>query len=149
MCILLFFMVWCSLYMYMYVCLLESTVFFKTDSGYLKDEEAILFNLANHGNFLCCNTYWSAPPVSCLARSKGPRTNKNSGATDPPRPSRQLFYPFDWATRDLKSFWSHGMSMSRFGHQKIEFALSHRFAGFVVEGHQDGREGSVPYHHVK
>ena len=45
--------------------------------------------------------------------STAPKANKNSGATDPPRPSHHLFHPFDWVTRDSKSFWTHGMSMSR------------------------------------
>ena len=28
---------------------------------------------SNPGDFLCVHTYWSAPPVSALARSRGPR----------------------------------------------------------------------------
>jgi hypothetical protein len=45
----------------------------KTDSGYPRDAEVTLFTLANPGSSLRFNTHWSAPPVSALARSGGPR----------------------------------------------------------------------------
>jgi len=52
----------------------------KTDSGYPRDAEVTLFTLANPGNSLRFNTvpYWSAPPVSALARSGGPRKMSQS-----------------------------------------------------------------------
>jgi len=43
----------------------------KTDSGYPKDAEVILFTLATPGSSLRLNTDWSAPRVSALARSGG------------------------------------------------------------------------------
>ena len=45
----------------------------KTDSGYPRDAEVTLFTLANPESSLRFNTHWSAPPVSALARSGGPR----------------------------------------------------------------------------
>ena len=45
----------------------------KTDSGYPRDAEVPLFALANPEYSLRFNTHWSAPPVSVLARSGGPR----------------------------------------------------------------------------
>jgi len=50
----------------------------KTDSGYPRDAEVTLFTLANPEHSLCFNTYWSAPPVSALARSGGPRKMSQS-----------------------------------------------------------------------
>jgi len=68
------------------------------------------------------------PPAPPPQRGRGGGgANKNSGATDPPRPSHQLFYPFDWATRDLKSFWSHGMTMC-----VCCFVLLNRYWGIVT-----------------
>ena len=40
--------------------------------------------------------------------------NKNSGATNPPRPSHQFFDPLFRATSELKPFWSHQGLRSRF-----------------------------------
>jgi len=45
----------------------------KTDSGYPRDAEVTLFTLANPEHSLRFNTHWSAPPVSALACSGGPR----------------------------------------------------------------------------
>ena len=45
----------------------------KTESGYPRDAEVTLFTLANPEHSLRFNTHWSAPPVSALARSGGPR----------------------------------------------------------------------------
>jgi len=45
----------------------------KTDSGYPKDTGVTLFTPATPGNPLRYNTHWSAPPVSDLAHSRGPR----------------------------------------------------------------------------
>jgi len=45
----------------------------KTDSGYPKDTGFTLFTLATPGTPLCYNTQWSAPPVSALTHSRGPR----------------------------------------------------------------------------
>jgi len=45
----------------------------KTDSGYPKDTGVTLFTLATPGNPLRYNTYQSAPPVSALTHSRGPR----------------------------------------------------------------------------
>ena len=45
----------------------------KTDSGYPRDAEVTLFTLANPEHSLHFNTHWSAPSVSALARSGGPR----------------------------------------------------------------------------
>ena len=45
----------------------------KTGSGYPRDAEVTLFALAHPGSSLRFNTHWSAPPVSALARSGGPR----------------------------------------------------------------------------
>ena len=45
----------------------------KTDSGYPRDAEVTSFTLANPEHSLRFNTHWSAPPVSALARSGGPR----------------------------------------------------------------------------
>ena len=73
------------------ICLLHSPLFFssflsffllpflrvqfllKTDSGYPRDAESTLFTLATPEHSLRFNTYWSAPPVSALAHSGGPR----------------------------------------------------------------------------
>ena len=51
----------------------------KTDSGYPKDAGVTMEG--HHGKswgFLCCNTYRSAPLVSALARSRGPRKESQS-----------------------------------------------------------------------
>ena len=45
----------------------------KTDGGYPRDVEVTSFTLANPEHSLRFNTHWSAPPVSALARSGGPR----------------------------------------------------------------------------
>ena len=45
----------------------------KTDSRYPRDAEVTLFTLANPEHSLRFNTHWSAPRVSALARSGGPR----------------------------------------------------------------------------
>jgi len=50
----------------------------KTDSGYPRDAEVTLFTLANPEHSLRFNTHWSAPPVSTLARSGGPRQMSQS-----------------------------------------------------------------------
>ena len=50
----------------------------KTDSGYPRDAEVTLFTLANPEHSLRFNTHWSAPPVSALARSGGPRKMSHS-----------------------------------------------------------------------
>jgi len=50
----------------------------KTDSGYPRDAEVTLFTLANPEHSLRFNTHWSAPPVSALARSGGPRKMSQS-----------------------------------------------------------------------
>jgi len=50
----------------------------KTDSGYPRDAEVPLFALANPEYSLRFNTHWSAPPVSALARSGGPRKMSQS-----------------------------------------------------------------------
>ena len=52
----------------------------KTDSGYPKDTGVTLFTvtLATPGNPLLYNTHWSAPPVSALAHSRGPRKRSQS-----------------------------------------------------------------------
>ena len=52
----------------------------KTDSGYPRDAEFNLFTLANpeHSRGLRFNTHWSAPPVSALAGSGGPRKMSQS-----------------------------------------------------------------------
>ena len=50
----------------------------KTDSGYPRDAEVTLFTLANPEYSLRFNTHWSAPPVSALARSGGPRKMSQS-----------------------------------------------------------------------
>jgi len=47
----------------------------KTDSGYPKDTGVTLFTLATPGNPLHYNAYQSAPPVSALIHSRGPRTH--------------------------------------------------------------------------
>ena len=50
----------------------------KTDSEYPRDAEVTLFTLANPEHSLRFNTHWSAPPVSALARSRGPRKMSQS-----------------------------------------------------------------------
>jgi len=50
----------------------------KTYSGYPKDTGVTLFTLATPGNPLCYNTHRSAPPVSALAHSRGPRKGSQS-----------------------------------------------------------------------
>ena len=50
----------------------------KTDSGYPRDAEVTLFTLATPEHSLRFNTHWSAPPVSALARSGGPRKMSQS-----------------------------------------------------------------------
>jgi len=45
----------------------------KTDSGYPKDTGVALFTLGTPGNPLCYNTHRSAPSVSALSHSRGPR----------------------------------------------------------------------------
>ena len=50
----------------------------KTDSGYPKDTGFILFTLATPRNPLRYNTHRSAPPVSALAHSRGPRKTSQS-----------------------------------------------------------------------
>ena len=45
----------------------------KTDSGFPRDAEVTSFTLANPEHSLRVNTHWSAPPVSALARSGGPK----------------------------------------------------------------------------
>ena len=50
----------------------------KTESGYLRDAEVTLFTPANPEHSLRFNTHWSAPPVSSLARSRGPRKMSQS-----------------------------------------------------------------------
>jgi len=50
----------------------------KTDSGYPRDAEVTLFTLATPEGSLHFNTHWSAPPVSALARSGGPRKMSQS-----------------------------------------------------------------------
>jgi len=49
-----------------------------TDSGYPRDAEVTLFTLANPEHSLRFNTHWSAPRVSALARSGGPRKMSQS-----------------------------------------------------------------------
>jgi len=49
-----------------------------TDSGYPRDEEVTLFTLANPERSLRFYTHWSAPPVSALACSGGPRKMSQS-----------------------------------------------------------------------
>jgi len=44
-----------------------------SQAGYPRDAEVALFTLANPEHSLRFNTHWSAPPVSALARSGGPR----------------------------------------------------------------------------
>jgi len=58
----------------------ESRVEFllKTDSGYPRDAKVTLFTLANPEHSLRSHTHWSAPPVSALARSGGPRKMSQS-----------------------------------------------------------------------
>ena len=51
--------------------------FLKTDSGY-SSAEVTLFTLANSEHSLRFITHWSAPPVSALARSGGPRKMSQS-----------------------------------------------------------------------
>ena len=58
--------------------LLRVEFLFKTDSEYARDAEVTLFTLANPGSSLRFNTHWSAPPVSALARSGGPRKMSQS-----------------------------------------------------------------------
>ena len=53
----------------------------KTDSGYPKDMGATLFTLATPGNPLRYNTHRSAPPVSALAHSRGPRRRSQSSVS--------------------------------------------------------------------
>jgi len=53
----------------------------KTDSEYPKDAEVTLLTLANPGSSLRFNTHWSAPPVSALARSGGPRKMSQSSVS--------------------------------------------------------------------
>ena len=53
----------------------------KTDSGYPRDAEVTLFTLANPEHSLRFNTHWSAPPVSALARSGGPRKMTQSSVS--------------------------------------------------------------------
>jgi len=50
----------------------------KTDSGYPKDTGITLFTLPTPGNPLRYNTHRSAPPVSALAHSRGPRKRSQS-----------------------------------------------------------------------
>jgi len=50
----------------------------KTDSGYPRDAEVTLFCLATPEHSLRFNTHWSAPPVSALAHSEGPRKMSQS-----------------------------------------------------------------------
>ena len=50
----------------------------KTDSGYPRDAEVTLFTLANPEHSFRFNTHWSAPPVSALAHSRGPRNRSQS-----------------------------------------------------------------------
>jgi len=50
----------------------------KTDSGYPRDAEVTLCTLANPEHSLRFNTHRSAPPVSALARSGGPRKMSQS-----------------------------------------------------------------------
>ena len=52
--------------------------FLKNDGGYPRDAEVTLFTLANPDHSLHFNTHWSAPPVSALARSRGPRKMSQS-----------------------------------------------------------------------
>ena len=52
---------------------LKEEFLMKTDSGWPRDAEVNLFALANPESSLRFNTHWSAPPVSALARSRGPR----------------------------------------------------------------------------
>jgi len=49
-----------------------------TDSVYPKDTGVTLFTLATPGNLLRYNTPRSAPPVSALAHSRGPRKRSQS-----------------------------------------------------------------------
>jgi len=51
----------------------ESRVFIELDSGYPKDTGVISCTLSTPGNPLRYNTHRSAPPVSALAHSMGPR----------------------------------------------------------------------------
>ena len=52
--------------------------FLKNDGGYPRDAEVTLFTLANPDHSLRFNTHWSAPLVSALARSGGPRKMSKS-----------------------------------------------------------------------
>jgi len=58
--------------------LLRVEFLLKTDSGYSKDTGVTLFTLATPGNPLRCNTHRSAPPVSALSNSRGPRKRSQS-----------------------------------------------------------------------
>ena len=60
--------------------------------------------------------------------SPGPRT-KNSGATNPPRPSHQFFYPLFWATNESKCFPSQNFQ-SVFKKHYISSASERAFPGF-------------------
>jgi len=53
-------------------------VLLKTDSGYPRDAEVTLFTLANPEHSLRFNTHWSAPTVSDLDHSGGPRKMSQS-----------------------------------------------------------------------
>jgi len=57
---------------------LRTEFLLKTDSGYPKDTGVTLFTLTTPGNPLRYNTHPSAPPVSALAHSRGPRKRSQS-----------------------------------------------------------------------
>ena len=60
----------------LFVCL-RIEFLLKTVSGYHKDTGVTLFTLATPGNPLHYNTHWSAPPVSSLTQSRGPKRSQS------------------------------------------------------------------------
>jgi len=61
----------------LFVCL-RVELLLKTDGGYSQDTGANLFTLATPGNSLRYNIHQSAPPVSTLTHSRGPRKRSQS-----------------------------------------------------------------------
>jgi len=65
----------------------------KIDSGYPRDAEVTLFTLANPEHSLRFNTHLSAPLVSALARSGGPRKMSQSPVSRNSNIERRLDRP--------------------------------------------------------
>ena len=125
-------------YIHIYMCI--SRVFVISDKRELGARTSIHTNCANKRTLGWPKVnLWLFKQIRVWAVS-----NKYSRATNPPRPSHQLFYPLVWATLNENLFRTTTTRNYILSHQNSILRMSHRFLrGFCWDGHRDGRIGSV------